>query len=327
MSKIICDVCGTSYPETAEQCPICGCVRPADAPGVSGSTEEKEQAYTYVKGGRFSKANVRKRTGAAQAVARESGEDKEKSGKGLVITAAILLLAIIAVVVYIAIRFLMPPSVVKNPAETTTTAGPVEILCEDLYLDVQRIVFSEANESRMLYVTTWPSNVTEEITYESSDESIITVSKNGKITAVAPGEAWVTVTCGDVSVNCDVECAFELETTADTTDETTEETTEAIEVDLIMDHYKDFTMFYKGESYIIYADSIPASSITWTSSNESICTVENGKVVAAGNSRGEPVTITAEYNGQKETCIVRTNFSNSNSGVSGNGGVSPDGGG
>ena len=25
MSKIICDVCGTSYPDTAECCPICGC--------------------------------------------------------------------------------------------------------------------------------------------------------------------------------------------------------------------------------------------------------------------------------------------------------------
>ena len=27
MSKIICDVCGTRYPDTAEQCPICGHIR------------------------------------------------------------------------------------------------------------------------------------------------------------------------------------------------------------------------------------------------------------------------------------------------------------
>ena len=25
MSKIICDICGTTYPSTAECCPICGC--------------------------------------------------------------------------------------------------------------------------------------------------------------------------------------------------------------------------------------------------------------------------------------------------------------
>ena len=29
MSKIICDICGTSYPDTADCCPICGCSRDA----------------------------------------------------------------------------------------------------------------------------------------------------------------------------------------------------------------------------------------------------------------------------------------------------------
>jgi rubrerythrin len=24
MSKVICDICGTTYPETADNCPICG---------------------------------------------------------------------------------------------------------------------------------------------------------------------------------------------------------------------------------------------------------------------------------------------------------------
>ena len=42
MSKIICDVCGTSYQDSATQCPICGCVRPIDARVVAGSTEEQE---------------------------------------------------------------------------------------------------------------------------------------------------------------------------------------------------------------------------------------------------------------------------------------------
>ena len=30
MSKIICDVCGTRYPESSNQCPICGCVHDAE---------------------------------------------------------------------------------------------------------------------------------------------------------------------------------------------------------------------------------------------------------------------------------------------------------
>ena len=40
MNKVVCDLCGTSYPETATQCPICGCVRPADAVTVNNSGEQ-----------------------------------------------------------------------------------------------------------------------------------------------------------------------------------------------------------------------------------------------------------------------------------------------
>ena len=65
MSKIICDVCGTSYPETATQCPICGCVRSSDSVTVAGDpgdvVAQKPASYAYVKGGRFSKTNVKKR--------------------------------------------------------------------------------------------------------------------------------------------------------------------------------------------------------------------------------------------------------------------------
>ena len=57
MSKIICDVCGTSYPETEVQCPICGTAKTDAAKSTTGG----ETGYAYVKGGRFSHANVRKR--------------------------------------------------------------------------------------------------------------------------------------------------------------------------------------------------------------------------------------------------------------------------
>ena len=44
MSKIICDVCGTTYPDSATQCPICGCVRSADVEAVIGGDEAAEVA-------------------------------------------------------------------------------------------------------------------------------------------------------------------------------------------------------------------------------------------------------------------------------------------
>ena len=89
MSKIICEVCGTSYPDTTVQCPICGCVRPGNAHSVTANKQdENDGGYTYVKGGRFSKANVRKRN---KINGTEVPEDND-SNRGLVITAIVLLL-------------------------------------------------------------------------------------------------------------------------------------------------------------------------------------------------------------------------------------------
>lgn len=78
MSKVICDVCGTTYPETASQCPICGCAKPGFANPVSDGGDA-DGGYTYVKGGRFSKSNVRKRSraGAAGAATRKAPARRE----------------------------------------------------------------------------------------------------------------------------------------------------------------------------------------------------------------------------------------------------------
>ena len=59
MDKIICQVCATEYPATAAQCPICGYAKPA-APKAPVN-DRADGGYQYVRGGRFSSENVRKR--------------------------------------------------------------------------------------------------------------------------------------------------------------------------------------------------------------------------------------------------------------------------
>ena len=121
MNKIICDVCGTDYPETAAQCPICGCSSAgAKAAAISNSADTESRTSTHVKGGRYSKANVRKRLKDSQIpydpVVRPNPEpeyddddhvedemEEEGSNRGLIIVVIILLLAIAAVSAYIAI--------------------------------------------------------------------------------------------------------------------------------------------------------------------------------------------------------------------------------
>ena len=80
MSKIICDICGTSYADTATQCPICGCVRPAEPQPVPEEVNNSS-AYTYVKGGRFSKKKKKKRAASEPKQPKEEKSGNKKTCK------------------------------------------------------------------------------------------------------------------------------------------------------------------------------------------------------------------------------------------------------
>ena len=336
MSKIICDVCGTSYPDTATQCPICGCVRTADSKSVSARTDTGSGAggYTYVKGGRFSKSNVRKRNKASgvvsvNAVNTGRGTSKEKdsdSNRGLIATVIILLLAIVAAVLYITIRFFVPgimmqeqePPVQTQPTETTLETVP----CEDIKLDIAEVVLDKVGDTHVITAITEPVDVTDEIEFVSADETVATVKASGSqatITAVAQGKTMIIVKCGDFKASCMVECVPE-----GSEDETTESTGEPIPEGAVLElNRSDMTLSRVGETWDLKKGDIPASAITWTSENPNIVSVENGVVKAVGSGM---TTIHAECNGQKVSCIVRCNFSSGSTSVPGSGGaISEDG--
>ena len=340
MSKVICDVCGTSYPETANQCPICGCVRSAEGAAAAesmGIMEETEtKTYTYVKGGRFSKSNVKKRNRAQQAAAvippdeedeKEEEVTKSSADKWLTAAVIILLLAIIAVVAYIAVNFFgigLPESTkpadttapatnsstvtTTLPSETDGTTEPEVIPCEALRLDDTTIELDKIGAASLLNIYTEPANTTDTFIFASSDESVATVTDSGKVVAVGSGQAVITITCGDVKLECTVLCNGADETTAPTTEPTTAPTTEPTtepkeEFEL---NRSDFTLAAKGDSWVLYNGSVSSSEITWSSDNESVATVSaGGKVVAVGPG---VTTIRAEHNGTKVSCIVRCSF-------------------
>lgn len=340
MSKIICDVCGTSYQETANQCPICGCVRAGEVKTVTGDTNKAEVGasgtYTYVKGGRFSKANVRKRNrenqnSGSDRNANAAAENKNggSSDKGLTIAVVVLLLAVVAVVLYIMIRIfgggLFTPSDSDKPdipgASTTESAPSTElnIPCTGLTLDNPSVELQKKDSAYLLNVTVAPADTTDEILYASENDKIATVSADGKITAVGAGETKIIITCGSVEIECVVVCSFEEETTDPSTEETdpsteetdpsteeTDPTTEPTEPDADFKlNREDFTLAAKGASWMLYDGDAP-ELITWTSDNESVATIENGKVVAVGPG---VTTVHGEYNGVKLSCIVRCSFS------------------
>lgn len=337
MSKIICDVCGTAYPETASQCPICGSARPADAMTVAGDNTQADQAassgYTYVKGGRFSKKNVRKRNKANQVAAPMETEDPRMSGKdsrkesntGLVITAVVLLLAIVAVVIYIAMRFFLPGSDQPDPGTTagsTTTAGTTtqsaQIPCTKLTSQDTAIELGGVGQAFQLNVSAEPADTTDQITYICNNVAVATVSETGLVTAVAPGEAVISIICGDIVVYCDVSCTDGTQTspsdvttvppeTTEPTQPTTEPSTQPSSqpnVDFELNR-SDITFSKKGDSWKLYSGGIALNQITWSTDDASVAEIKNGTVTAVGKGTTK---VYGEYGGKKVSCIIRCNL-------------------
>lgn len=333
MSKIICEVCGTSYPDTTVQCPICGCVRPGNARSVTGGkNDEEDGGYTYVKGGRFSKANARKRSklaaASAQGASTEKERDEDSGNRGLIVTAIVLFLAIIAVACYIFIQFFLPGKgnpeatvpTTTVPLQTTVETEPPTVPCKSLKVETAAITLDKKDAAWMIYTRTEPANTTDVIVFTSSDETFATVTENGKVTAVGPGQAVITVTCGKQSAECTVACTFDL-----STEETTEpEETTVPDADFALNR-ADITFNSKGDTWMLYSGSLSPMQIVWTTDNAAVATIDNGKVTAVG---GGMTKVHGEYNGEKVSCIIRCNFAATpDTGVSGSGGVFEDGGG
>ncbi len=319
MNKVICDVCGTTYPETSSVCPICGCAKNTTEQTAADSTQQGESGtYTYVKGGRFSKSNVRKRNKKMKDAPRmnyRKSESEAGVNKGLVAVILILLLAIVAVLIYIGVRFLFPTDA-PNPNETGSTTGesissttsmPEDILCTGLKLSNTTIEFSEAGVKWVLGVEKEPKDTTDEVTFTSSNEQVVTVDENGNILAVGGGKAVITVKCGDQTAECKISCTF-----ADPNQETTQPTEPPVEIPagfVLELRHKDITISERHPDPVsLYRknDDIKATDITWTVDDPEIASVDE-KGVVSPVGKGNTV-VRATIGDQTASCKVYVAF-------------------
>jgi len=334
MSKVICDVCGTTYPETASQCPICGSAKASGAQtAATGAqqTGEAAAAYSHVKGGRFSKTNVRKRKKGGKTPERRSGSGRQNGKNGnakqgtnwSMIVVILLLLAIIAVVVYIFVKILGPgggPGLNTEPNNTTAPGNETvestlqDIPCTGIELSNTVIVLEKAGDAWLLAATPAPTDTTDEVIMKSENPAIATVTPEGNVVAVSGGETVITVTCGEIKAQCRVVCSF-----GDPTQPTggtepsnpTEPTEPPVEFKFNTKYtdsttgLQDTTMLKKGEKWNAYRGSISPLEINWITDDPNVCTISNGLVTAVG--RGKTL-IHAEYKGQTFSCIVRCSW-------------------
>lgn len=330
MNKIVCDVCGTSYPDTSSQCPICGTAKTDANKAAAG----KESGYAYVKGGRFSKANVRKRNAGQKELPRvvapvktnkeapakkpvqkapvekntvPPAEDKENKNKVssnlfLIFIVFLLVVAIVAVGAYIVKEYVLKDNTdlpINTKPQTTTTEGQ-KIPCTGLTLALYEHSFTTAGDTFMLSVTKIPSNTTDNLRFESSDPQVASVNEKGVVTAVSAGTATISVYCGDQLVQCIITC--EDSVVPGTTQPGDSTPTGPVGSDDKLElNSKEFTLDGYGAFHNLYDGELDPAEITWYTSNEEVATVVDGRVTAVGNG---DAMITAEYMGQIVTCLV-----------------------
>lgn len=143
-------------------------------------------------------------------------------------------------------------------------------------------------DTHQIVATVTPANADDKdnITYESDNTEVATVSSSGLVTAVAVGEATITVSCGDFDA--------ELEITV------SDNAIHATSVTL----NKTSHAFLLGMTETLTATALPADTTdtaSWTSSDSTVVSVENGTITALKEGTA---TITVTYGTQSATCEV-----------------------
>ena len=170
-------------------------------------------------------------------------------------------------------------TVVATPAESITISQETATL--------------KVGKTVELTATVMPEDATDKtITWASSDEAVATVDAEGKVTAVALGEATITATCGEVSTYCTVTV---VATPAESI--TISQETATLKV---------------GETVELTATVMPEDAtdktVSWTSSDEAVATVDaEGKVTAVALGEAEITATAADGSGISANCLVTVN--------------------
>ena len=172
-----------------------------------------------------------------------------------------------------------------EPTPPAVTVTGVTLNKTDLMLEI--------GGSETLTATVAPADATNKnVTWKSSDATVATVDDNGKVTGVAAGEATITVTTedGGKTATCKVSVLPSVKKV------TVEPAT------LTLGKKKSYTL----KATVEVSGSGTDTGVTWTSSDETIATVDATGTVTATDKVGT-VTITATSIAdptKKGTCTV-----------------------
>ena len=356
MNKIICDICGTSYPDTADCCPICGCSRDA-ADGILGgdlleqtaeetvqdSPRKRKEIFDYDEVN--SEPEEESVTYAQTDYDEEEDEAEEEEPRQntlVVIVLTVLIALLLMAAGFIFVRYFLPniggkadavPQTTQETELASTETTVLSIPCQELYIISGKTVeLNEEGQMFLLHVKASPENTTDKILFTSGDESVATVTEDGKITAVSEGETVISISCCVSVMECPVTVKYVEETTAAATEaietvatgETVpEEANDATEAQAdtaaateataaAQTNLKNVTLKLKKtdirlgvyyEYKLLLDCDLEQNEVQWSSEHPYIASVDENGVVKA--IKAGTTAITATYGDQKVQCIVR----------------------
>lgn len=138
--------------------------------------------------------------------------------------------------------------------------------------------------STQLHVEATPAEAAEHVEWSSGNPDIATVDASGKVSAVSPGKAVITSTCGLLPATCEVEVSSNTFKLSDSY--------------LFLAPSYNYQLNVK---FSVEPETMP--EIKWTSSNTNVATVDNKGLVTTKNA-GQCV-ITASLDGFSTQCEIK----------------------
>lgn len=169
----------------------------------------------------------------------------------------------------------------KNDDNTYTAEALVEVQREGITLSTYKINSLYMGETYTIGVDT---SEEENVNWKSSDEKVAKVDSKGVVTAVGSGKATITVSVGEFKESCSVTV-----------------------VQPAVSLTKSSISLLKGSTATLSAKASPSSAtVTWSSDNEKVVKVNQGKITAVGNGKAT-VYVSISFAGKtyKDSCTVK----------------------
>ena len=291
-----CYYCGTKYSPDQDACPLCGQTE-IEQPDYPDEVEQNPNKKEGKRKMREEYPERRRRT--------------SKKNSSLISTIICIVLALIVIIGIVVIFNAFDGFSSDKPAGSNPQVDlPIDqpdgvIACTAIDVGNNEVNLEAKGRTHQLVVTLEPSDCNEKPLFVSSDETVAIISQDGVITAMGPGVASLTITCGKITTNVTVVCDFPLEPVTPVVPNPPVQPSD-VDYELLSLSLTDFTLFSVGETATIRVKGVPENaevSVEWLIDDPEIATIENGKVTAVSKGTTKAYAV---IDGKKElSCWVR----------------------